>query len=43
MGKYANGWFLLTVGWTSCLLITALDLWGLPRVLGDAWKVLAGG
>jgi len=25
MGQYRNGWFLLTFGWVSCLLITALD------------------
>jgi manganese transport protein len=29
MGQYANGWLLLTCGWTSCLLITALDGYGL--------------
>jgi Mn2+/Fe2+ NRAMP family transporter len=27
MGKYANGWFLLIAGWTSCTLITALDVY----------------
>jgi manganese transport protein len=25
MGQFANGWFLLIAGWTSCLLITVLD------------------
>jgi manganese transport protein len=43
MGKYANGWLLLVAGWASCLLITALDLYGLPEALEKAWKVLAGG
>ncbi len=43
MGKYRNGWFLLTVGWVSCLLITALDLYGLPDAMEKAWKVIAGG
>ena len=33
MGEHKNGWFLLVVGWTSCVLITALDLYGLPEVL----------
>ena len=26
MGQFRNGWFLLTFGWVSCLLITALAL-----------------
>jgi manganese transport protein len=42
MGKYANGWFLVIAGWTSCLLITALDLYGLPEALQKAWTVLVG-
>jgi manganese transport protein len=43
MGKFANGWFLLVAGWTSCLLITALDVYGLPDALRRAWAVFAGG
>ena len=43
MGKYKNGWFLLAAGWSSCLLITALDLYGLPESLRDAWRVIVGG
>jgi manganese transport protein len=39
MGRYANGWFLLAAGWGSCLLITALDLFGLGQ---QAWSALAG-
>jgi manganese transport protein len=42
MGKFANGWFLLAAGWTTCLLITALDLFGLPEALQKAWAVLVG-
>jgi manganese transport protein len=42
MGKYANGWFLLIAGWATCLLITALDLWGLPKALDNAWAVIVG-
>ena len=43
MGSYRNGWFLLAAGWTSCLLITALDLYGLPESLQKAWAVIVGG
>jgi manganese transport protein len=32
MGKYANGKFLLIAGWTSCGLITALDIYYLVGV-----------
>jgi manganese transport protein len=42
MGEYRNGWFLLTFGWASGLLITALDIYGLPETMGKAWRVLAG-
>ena len=33
MGGNRRGWFLLVTGWTSALLITALDLYGLPDAL----------
>ncbi len=42
MGKHSNGWFLLIAGWGTCLLITALDLYGLPDSLRDAWKIIVG-
>jgi manganese transport protein len=42
MGAYRNGWFLLTIGWISCVLITALDFYGLPDSLEKAWKVVVG-
>jgi manganese transport protein len=42
MGRHANGWFLLATGWASCILITALDLYGLPSALHDAWLVIVG-
>jgi manganese transport protein len=42
MGKFRNGWFLLAAGWTSAVLITALDLYGLPDSLRNAWRVIAG-
>jgi manganese transport protein len=33
MGAFANGPFLLTAGWGACLLITALDVYGLADML----------
>jgi manganese transport protein len=42
MGRFANGWFLLVAGWGSCLLITALDVLGLPGALAEAWEILVG-
>jgi manganese transport protein len=42
MGAYRNGWFLLLAGWGSCLLITALDVYGLPDLLHKAVDVIAG-
>jgi manganese transport protein len=43
MGKWKSGWFLLAAGWTSALLITAMDLYGLPESLKAAWQVVMGG
>ena len=42
MGNHANGWFLGIAGWGTCLLITALDLYGLPASLQNAWAVIVG-
>jgi manganese transport protein len=42
MGHHRNGLFLLAAGWSSCLLITALDLWGLPTAIEDAWGKFVG-
>jgi len=42
MGPQRIGKFLMVAGWASCLLITALDLYGLPGALHDAWAILAG-
>ena len=39
MGSYRNGRFLTIAGWTSCLLITALDIYGLPGAIHDAMAV----
>jgi manganese transport protein len=43
MGKWRNGWFLLATGWTSAILITAMDVYGLPDSLKTAWQVIVGG
>ena len=43
MGRWANGWFLLTLGWGSVLLITAMDLYSLPASLKAAWRIIIGG
>jgi len=43
MGKWRNGWFLLIAGWGSAILMTALDIYGLPDSLKTAWQVITGG
>jgi manganese transport protein len=43
MGKWKNGWFLLIAGWSSAILITALDIYGIPDSLKAAWQVITGG
>jgi len=43
MGRWRNGWFLLIAGWGSALLITAMDIYGLPDSFKAAWQVIAGG
>jgi manganese transport protein len=42
MGKWRNGPLLLGVGWTSAALIVALDLYGLPESLSNAWRIITG-
>jgi manganese transport protein len=42
MGEGRIGGFLLVAGWASCLLITALDIYGLPGAMHDAIGVFAG-
>jgi manganese transport protein len=42
MGKWRNGWFLMITSWSSALLITAMDLYGLPEALKSAWAVIIG-
>jgi manganese transport protein len=42
MGRWRNGTFLIIAGWGSAILITALDLWGLPDSIQTAWHVISG-
>jgi manganese transport protein len=43
MGRWANGWFLMVLGWGSAILITVLDIYSLPESLKAAWHIIAGG
>ena len=43
MGKWKNGWFLLIAGWGTGILITLLDIYGLPDSLVTAWHIITGG
>jgi len=43
MGTWKNGVFLLFAGWASAILITAMDIYGLPDSLKAAWHVIIGG
>jgi manganese transport protein len=43
MGAWRSGWFLMIAGWGSALLITAMDICGLPDSLKSAWHVIMGG
>jgi manganese transport protein len=42
MGTWKLGWFLLIGGWASALLITGMDIGGLPDSLRQAWQVVVG-
>jgi len=42
MGRWANGWVLLVLGWGSAALITLMDLYSLPESLSTAWRVICG-
>ena len=43
MGQWKSGWFMLIAAWSSAILITALDIYGLPDALKQAWQVIIGG
>jgi manganese transport protein len=40
MGMWRLGGFLLIAGWASAILITAMDVWGLPEALENAWQII---
>src|SRR5437667_2131206 len=42
MGAWKIGWLLLLTGWGSALLITGMDICGLPVSLKSAWHVIMG-
>ncbi len=42
MGYWRSGWFLLIAGWASAILITAMDIYGLPASIRAAWQVITG-
>src|SRR3989442_10923449 len=43
MGSWRPGWALLIAGWVSAILITTMDVCGLPESLRSAWRVIVGG
>ncbi len=43
MGTWKNGWLLLVAGWTSAILITAMDLYGLPNIVIPTEAKRSGG
>ena len=43
MGMWRNGRLLLVAGWASAILITAMDIYGLPDSVKTAWQLLSGG
>jgi manganese transport protein len=43
MGTWRNGRFLLVAGWASAILITAMDLYGLPDSIRSVWHLIVGG
>jgi len=43
MGNWRLGLPLLVAGWGSAILITAMDIYGLPDSLRTAWQVITGG
>lgn len=43
MGAWKLGPLLLAAGWGSAILITAMDLYGLPESVKAAWQVVVGG
>jgi manganese transport protein len=42
MGAWRNGWFLTSAGWISAILITGMDIYGLPESMRAAWRIVVG-
>src|SRR3954469_13531807 len=42
MGKWKNGRVLLVAGWASAILITFMDIYGLPDSIKTAWHLISG-
>ena len=42
MGMWRNGRLLLIAGWASAILITAMDIYGLPDSVKTAWQLITG-
>ena len=42
MGQWKNGVFLLAAGWVSAILITSMDIYGLPDSVKTAWQLITG-
>jgi len=42
MGQWRNGWILLILGWSSAIVITAMDIYSLPESLKEAWRIIVG-
>ncbi len=43
MGRWRSGWFLLATGWASAILITLMDVYGLPDSFRAVWHIVVGG
>jgi manganese transport protein len=43
MGAWASRGLLLLISWASAVLITGMDLYGLPELLKSAWEIIVGG
>lgn len=42
MGPWRLGGFLLIAGWASAIVITLMDIWGLPEALKETWQIICG-
>ena len=43
MGEWSSKWCLMATGWSSAILITAMDIYGLPESLKSAWHIITNG